>query len=138
MAGSVPAGLQPAPGPDVRVGAAGSWLVGTRSLPWVTNAALGGTWMEPCLAATESKKLPNRLLLPAGPKGVEFGGFLEMKLSEILAPNVRTVGQAGRGVGPRPRPGVCSFAEGATSGHVSEAWEHSSRDSFWLELICRK
>lgn len=101
------------------MGAAGSWLFRTCSLPWVTNAVLGGTWTEPCPAAAESKKLPNRLLLPAGPKGAEFGGFPEMKLSEILTPNVRTEGQAGRGVGPGPCPGVCSFVEGPTSGQVS-------------------
>lgn len=27
---------------DVSVGEVGSWLVGTRSLPWVVNAVLGG------------------------------------------------------------------------------------------------
>lgn len=110
-----------APGPDVRVGAAGSWLVGTRSLPRATNAVLGGTQTEPCPAAAESKKLPKQLLLPVGPKGAEFGGFLEMKLAGVLVPDMRTAGQAGRWVGPGPCPGVRSFAEGATSGHVSEA-----------------
>lgn len=71
----------------------------------------------PC--GCRKEKPPNRLLLLVGPKGAEFGGFPEMKLSEILTPNMRT--QAGRGVGPGPFPGVCSFAEGVTSGHVSQA-----------------
>lgn len=51
-----------------------------------------------------------------------------MKLGEILAPTVRTVGQVGRGRGVGVSyPGVSGFAKDTTSGQVSEAAEHPDR-----------
>lgn len=109
---------------DVIVGKAGSWLVGTCLLPWLVNTVPGGRLGEPwSWRKQEAAQRASTFALDLWSLWLP-----EMKLSEILVPNARTVGQVGRGIGVGVCPGGC---------HI-RAVVKGLRTPQRLELICRK